>query len=138
HRYRGSGSRAAPRARAPPCSSPRLRGRRSLSPSSLSPRHRLEELVEAGEAYSRRVGALDRDSLSRRETRDGAEHRDPVIAAGIDAASAQPGGNARHGPAVVLRMDAGAEWSQPVRDRLDPVRLLDPQLTRAGDTCLAA
>ena len=35
-------------------------------------------------------------------------------------------------------MDAGAEWSQPVRDRLDPVRLLDPQLTRAGDTCLAA
>ena len=35
-------------------------------------------------------------------------------------------------------MDAGAERSQPVGDRLDPVRLLDPQLTRAGDTRLAA
>src|ERR1044071_2517181 len=74
----------------------------------------------------------DLDALARGEARDGAEHRQPVIALRVEPAAAQSAG-ALDGEPVGRRLDRGAEITQPVDDRGDPVRLLQPQLTGAAD-----
>ena len=86
-RCRGSGSRAAPRAAGRPCSCRPLRARRWRRSSGSGRSQRVEKVEEAGEAYRRRLGALDLDAFSRDEAGDRAEHRDPVVAVRVDRAA---------------------------------------------------
>src|SRR5581483_12490536 len=84
----------------------------TITVAASPPRHRIQELVEAGEAYSCRVGALDRHTLAGGESCDRAEHRDPVVAARVHAAAAQPRRDAGDRPPVGLRVDPGSERPQ--------------------------
>ena len=88
---------------------------------------RVEQVEEAGEAYRRRLGALDLDALARDEPGDRAEHRDPVVAARVEraAARAAAGRRGRAKPSSV-RADARAERAQrrrrPPRSGRSPSR----------------
>ena len=78
------------------------------------------------------------DAFPRREAGDGAEHRDSMVAAGVDPASPKAGRDAGDRPAVLPGVDVGAAGAQAVGDRLDPVALLDAKLGGAADDALAA
>ena len=78
-------------------------------------------LEEAGKARSDRFGPADLDSFAGRRPRHRAEHREPVVAARVDDASAQPGRDAADAEAVRRRADVRAEPAQLLDDRLDPV-----------------
>ena len=69
---------------------------------------RLQMLAEGGIGDCRDVHSRDLDSLRGGETRDGAHHRQAVIAARVEHPAAQPSG-ARHDETVVGRLDLGAE-----------------------------
>lgn len=64
--------------------------------------------------------ADDLDAVGAREAGDGAEHRHPVVAAGVERPPAQPAG-ADDGEAVGGRLGLAAESAQAVDDPGDPV-----------------
>src|SRR3954471_15043889 len=111
-------------------------GSGTVSPTVARPAGLLHQRADVG--LERRVAdrggvhARDLDALAGGEARDGAQHREAVIAVRGDRAAAQAAAPA-HREAVVGRLDVGAERAQAVDDGGDPVALLDPQLLRAAD-----
>ena len=81
---------------------------------------------------------MELHTLSRGDTGRGAEHRQPVVAASVEGSAAESGGNAPDTEAVRGRADVRSDPAQLLDDRLDPVRLLHPQLGCAPDDGLAA
>ena len=67
---------------------------------------------------------------------DGAEHRQAMVAVGVDDAARRPP-VPRHDEAVGGRLELAAEAAQAVDDGRDPVGLLEPQLLGAADDRLA-
>src|SRR5262249_62320794 len=104
--YPGSGSPAARPAAARPCSC--LRPQARLWQRS-SPGHRVEEVEEAGEAYSDALRALDVDAVAGDEAGDRPEHGNPVVAAGVDPPSGGTVGDAADTEAVRPRLDPDAD-----------------------------
>src|SRR5919108_423329 len=132
---RTAGCRAAPRAVARRCSCrPRL-GRRWRR-SSVG--HGVEELEEAGEAYSDHLGAPDLHSLARDEARDRAEHRNPMVAGGAHSPTLRAGGNTPHPEAIIAFSNPNSKGTQGNCHCLDTVRLLYAQLLCAAHFALAA
>ena len=135
---RGSGSRAARRGAAPPCSCPAPAGPSIATIIVLSATED-EELEEAGEADVDRLRALEPHALARGDARDRAEHRDAVVAGRVDRAAARAGSErrgskkpsgarldaARRSPrsaatVVSMRSDSFARSSSAPRIRVSP------------------
>ena len=136
-RCRGSGSRAARRARVRRCSCRRRPGRRSQrsSPGHQSP----SSSKNPGKLTARRRRPRISHAFARDEARDGAEHRDPVVAARRRSAAPRRVGTPRIREAVVRRADVGADGAERGRSRVSMrSRLLHAELLRAADDALAA
>src|SRR5438067_11433263 len=97
----------------------------------------VEEVVEAGEGYRRAFSVLDLHALPRHEPCDRAEHRDAVVAVGVDAAAARPCGRAADDEPVRARLDPYADRAEALGHRVDAVGLLRAQLRGATDDRLA-
>src|SRR5204863_5431809 len=98
----------------------------------------VEHLEESGEAYSRRVGALEPDALPGHEPRDGPEHREPVITAGTHTPTLRAGWDPSHPETIIARGDPDAKGPEPVSHSFDPVRFFYAQLSRAGHDALSS
>ena len=88
---------------------------------------RREVGLEAGIGDGGRLHPDDLDAVARGQAGHGAEHRQPVVAVGLEHAAAQAA-RALDREAVLGRLDPRAEPAQPVDHGRDPVALLQPQL----------
>ena len=79
---------------------------------------------------------IDLHPLPRGEARHRAQHREAVVALGVDRAALQAA-RCRHGEAVVRGLDLGAEPAQAVDDGGDAVGLLEAQLVRRPRTTVS-
>ena len=108
---RGSGSRAARRAAARPCSCRPRRARRWRRSSGVVARSESSRSKKPGKLTATASAPSTSHPLPRDEPGDRAEHRDPVVAAGVDGAAApeprRDAADARSRPAVAA--DVGAE-----------------------------
>ena len=108
-RCRGGRSRAGGRARAPPCSSPSLPGRRSPRSwrDSYACRAARGHRKKPGKLVSTASAPCSCDALARGNPCRRAEHRQPVIAAGVEAPPRRRAGTPRiRKPSGVARMCA--------------------------------
>ena len=121
------GEQPRDRALAGPCGPVDCDDHQEVAPRSESRRSKKPGKLTAADS-----APSDLDALAGDEPRDRAEHRDPVVAARVDRAAAQPRRDAADVEAVRGRADVRAERAQPVDDRLDPVGLLRAQLRGAA------
>src|SRR5580765_8844069 len=94
----------------------------------LSPGNRVEEVEEAGEAYSDRFGAFQLDALAGGEPGDRTEHREAMISVRRHSPTLGAGGNPPHPEAIVTRLGPDAKGLERTCHAFDPIRLFCAQL----------
>src|SRR5262249_43190279 len=74
--------------------------------------HAVDQVEQPGKGYRAGPVALEPHALTRDETRQGPEHRDPVVPAGAHSPTLRAGGNSPHPEAIIAVPDPDAKGSE--------------------------
>src|SRR5439155_8332302 len=99
---------------------------RALRRQALLSSELAEEREEAGKARLDDFGPDNLHALARREARDGAEHRQAMVAARVHPSATESGRNAPDAESVPRRADVRTQLAQLLDHPRDPVGLLRP------------